>query len=187
MKAIKQRPKRNKPKLKKDHYVCVSLSHVQLFVIPWTVCSPPVSSVHEILQVRIWEWFAMPTSRGSSQPEDQTQVSRNVGGFCLNHQGCPWILEWVAYPFSRGIFPTQESNYTAGGFFTSWVTRETQGLLWVSLSTEGCHTLDLQNWRRKAGVTFMYIMSLKWRRANRFEYQLCHTTELALGSILHYS
>ena len=29
-------------------------------------CSLPVSSVHRILQARILEWFAMPSSRGSS-------------------------------------------------------------------------------------------------------------------------
>ena len=28
----------------------------------------------------------------------------------LSHQGSPRMLEWVAYPFSRGIFLTQESN-----------------------------------------------------------------------------
>ena len=30
-------------------------------------CSPP-DSVHGILQVRVLEWVAMPSSRGSSQP-----------------------------------------------------------------------------------------------------------------------
>ena len=29
-------------------------------------CSPPGSSVHGILQARIFEWVAMPFSRGSS-------------------------------------------------------------------------------------------------------------------------
>ena len=28
----------------------------------------------------------------------------------LNHKGRPRILKWVAYPFSRCIFPTQESS-----------------------------------------------------------------------------
>ena len=28
-------------------------------------CSPPVSSVHGLLQARILEWVAMPFSRGS--------------------------------------------------------------------------------------------------------------------------
>ena len=38
-------------------------------------CSPPGSSDHGILQARILEWVAMPSSRGSSWPRDQTQVS----------------------------------------------------------------------------------------------------------------
>ena len=33
------------------------------------------SSVHGILQARILEWVAMPSSRGSSQPRDRMQVS----------------------------------------------------------------------------------------------------------------
>ena len=37
-------------------------------------CSLPGSSVHGILQARILEWVAIPSSRGSSQPGDQTQV-----------------------------------------------------------------------------------------------------------------
>ena len=44
-------------------------------------CSPPGSSVHGILQVRILEWVAMTSSRGSSQPRDWTPVSRVAGGF----------------------------------------------------------------------------------------------------------
>ena len=42
--------------------------------------SPPGSSVHGILQARILEWVAMPSSRGSSQPRDQTQASHIAGG-----------------------------------------------------------------------------------------------------------
>ena len=34
-----------------------------------------------ILQARILEWAAIPSSRGSSQPRDQTQVSRIAAGF----------------------------------------------------------------------------------------------------------
>ena len=44
-------------------------------------CSPPGSSVHGILQVRILEWVAMPASRGSSQLRDRTWVSCIEGGF----------------------------------------------------------------------------------------------------------
>ena len=47
-------------------------------------CSPPVSSVHEILQARILESVAIPFSRGSSRLRDGTQVSRIAGrGFTI--------------------------------------------------------------------------------------------------------
>ena len=39
-------------------------------------CSPP-GSVHGISQTRILEWVAISSSRGSSQPRDQTQVACN--------------------------------------------------------------------------------------------------------------
>ena len=38
-------------------------------------CSLPGSSVHGILQARVLEWVAMPSSRGSSRPRDWTWVS----------------------------------------------------------------------------------------------------------------
>ena len=44
-----------------------------------TDCSLAGSSVHGILQARILEWVAMPSSRGSSQPRDWTCIS------CLLH------------------------------------------------------------------------------------------------------
>ena len=44
-------------------------------------CSPPGSFVHEILQERIWEWVAVPFSKGSSGPKDWTQVSCIAGRF----------------------------------------------------------------------------------------------------------
>ena len=44
-------------------------------------CSLPGSSAHGILQARIRGWVAMPSSRGSSQSSDRTQVSRTAGGF----------------------------------------------------------------------------------------------------------
>ena len=42
-------------------------------------CSLPGSSVHRILQARILQWVAIPFSRESSQPRDQTQVSSMAG------------------------------------------------------------------------------------------------------------
>ena len=39
-------------------------------------CSPPGSSVLGILQARILEWVAMPSSRGSSRLRDGTHTSQ---------------------------------------------------------------------------------------------------------------
>ena len=54
-----------------------SESRIWLFVTPWAI-------VHGIPQARMLEWAAFPFSRGSSQPRDQTQVSRIAGGFFIS-------------------------------------------------------------------------------------------------------
>ena len=46
-----------------------------------TLCDPVDYAVHGILQARRLPWVAFPVSRESSQPRDQTQVSRIAGGF----------------------------------------------------------------------------------------------------------
>ena len=58
------------------------LSHSVMSDSLWsTGCSPPGSSVHEILQARILEWVVVSSSRGSSWPRDWTCVSWVTGGF----------------------------------------------------------------------------------------------------------
>ena len=59
---------------------CAMISHIQLFVTLWTLAHQALLSMG-ILQARILEWAAMPSSRGSSQPRDWTQVSHIAGGF----------------------------------------------------------------------------------------------------------
>ena len=58
-------------------------------------CSPPGSSVLWILPARTLEWITMSSSRGSSLPRDQTQVSLTAGCilYCLSHHGSPpWSI-----------------------------------------------------------------------------------------------
>ena len=46
----------------------------------------------------------------------------------LSHKESPRLLEWVAYPFSSiSSWPRNRTRVSciAGGFFTSWATRET--------------------------------------------------------------
>ena len=66
--------------------VGVSIACVLVTQLCPTLCNPtdhslPGSSVHGILQARILEWVAIPFSRGSSWPRDQTWVSRIAGRF----------------------------------------------------------------------------------------------------------
>ena len=47
-----------------------STVHIKYWILTW-------------LQLRILDWVAMPSSRGSCQPRDQTQVSWIAGGFFI--------------------------------------------------------------------------------------------------------
>ena len=68
-------------------------------------------TICEILQARVLEWIAFPSSRGSSQLRDQSQVSRIAGGFFTS-----WAIREArdigvsSLPLLRRIFLTQESN-----------------------------------------------------------------------------
>ena len=68
-------------------------------------CNPPGSSVPlsclGILQARILEWVAMPSSRGSSQPRGWTKVSSIAGRFFT-------------------VWATKEAQE----YFTSWATQD---------------------------------------------------------------
>ena len=95
--------------------------------------SPPGSSVHGILQVRVLEWVDISFSRGSSQPMDRTQVSWIAGRFftnwatskapqkvkvtqsCLTVCNSPWNsqgrnIRMGSLSLPQGIFPTHGSN-----------------------------------------------------------------------------
>ena len=57
----------------------------------------------------------------------------------ISHQGSPRILEWVVYSFSKGTSqPRNPIRVTciAGGFITSWATREAHGIMGLYLHWE---------------------------------------------------
>ena len=66
-------------------YVCICIyihacMHAELFPSCPTLCDPTDcgllgSSVHGILQARMLDWVAMPSSKGSSQSRDRTSIS----------------------------------------------------------------------------------------------------------------
>ena len=71
------------------HYISIELPVLFLFLVAQLCltlgnpmgCSPLGSSVVGILQARILEQVAIPFSRGSSWPRDQSWVSCIAGGF----------------------------------------------------------------------------------------------------------
>ena len=101
-----------------------SLSHVWLFAIPQAiVCQAPLSM--RILQARILEWDAMPSSRGSSQPRDWTQVSHIAHRFLTiwatremqiktTVRYCYTLLETPTIPNGGDNVEQQELSFIAG-------------------------------------------------------------------------
>ena len=56
------------------HELCLVTQSCLTLVTPWTVAHQAPLSMG-ILQARILEWVAIPSSKASSQPRDQAQVS----------------------------------------------------------------------------------------------------------------
>ena len=96
----------------------------------------------------------------------------------LSHKGSPRILEWVAYPFSRGSSPPRNwtgVSCTAGGFFTNWAMREAQqknlkSNIFISVAYLGkrflsgtvnikCHNFWKVNWQHLLNLKCCHYVS----------------------------
>ena len=75
----------------------LNLSRARLFVTPWTAACQAALSMG-ILQARILEWVAMPSSMGSFQPRDQTQVSHIAREF--------FTIWWITSNYFRQLSRT---------------------------------------------------------------------------------
>ena len=98
-------------------------------------CSPPGSSVHEDAPGKNTGVGCHALLQGIFPSEGLNPGLPHCRQifYYLSHQGSPRILEWVAYPFSRGS--SLPRNWTgvsciAGRFFTNWAIRETY---WMAL------------------------------------------------------
>ena len=80
-----------------DPYLACSVTQSCLTLCNPVNCSPPGSSVREILQGRILEWAAMSFSGGSSWPRAWTHIS------CVSCSG-----KWILYHFYH--CPTWEAS-----------------------------------------------------------------------------
>ena len=78
-------------------------------------CSPPVSSVHGILQARILEWVAIPFSRGSSWPRDRTCVFWIAGRFFIVWVTNEWKLEPLELKMGALVWKARRELVTLNG------------------------------------------------------------------------
>ena len=79
----------------------------------------------------------------------------------LSQKGSPRILEWVAYPFSRGSsWPRNQTGVSciAGGFFTNWAIRGAQ------MKRECKFKVQNSPLKNRAYLTWDYLMLLVWRQ-----------------------
>ena len=124
-------------------------------------CSPPVSSVHGILQMRLLEWVAMPSSRGFSWPKDQTCVSWIAGVFFTCW--APWEARYI----SIGI-DIYEEIYYGNWLMWLWRLRKTT-VCCLKAGNPGNLVIQfsVQVWRPKIqGSWWYYILVWVWRPKN---------------------
>ena len=144
-----------------------SLSLVGLFATPWTVAHLAPQSMG-ILQTRVLEWIARPSSRGSSQSRDRIQVSHIAGRFltfwatrealCYMKkckvkvsvaQSCPTL--WDSMDSSiHGIFQARVLEWVAisfsrGSFQPRDPPKKQQNYCWVTAVSVGSTTTSGEN------------------------------------------
>ena len=99
-----------------------SFSHVQLSVTPWTVGFQALLSTGFSRQ-EYWSGLSCPPPGDLPNPGSSPGLAHcRWILYRLSQQGSLRILEWVAYPFSRGsCWPRNQTRVScvAGGFFTN--------------------------------------------------------------------
>ena len=137
-------------------------------------CSPPGSSVHGVLQARLLEWIVMPSSKGSSQPSDQTRVS---------------YVSWI----SGGFFTTNATWEALGRFHNvllsfivsliSFIQGKTiHGLDEYSVSQTVEHfpvdvlakISETETWLKLKGVYLGFVRTAAWGTQIQKALELCY-------------
>ena len=102
-------------------------------------------SFHTLIKLcytKALEWSSLvagPKAKSSSEitnPTSFTLSYHDPMGYTVHGILQARILEWVAVPFSRGSSQPRDHtqvSLTAGGFFTSWATREAQRGGWAGI------------------------------------------------------
>ena len=101
-------------------------------------CSPPGSCVHGILQARILEWVAMPSSRGSFWPRDPTRISC---GSCIGRRTSLPLSLLRSPPLS----PTEDQTVTQSDPEARLLSHLLAMPLWASYFTTLCLSFFIHN------------------------------------------
>ena len=125
------------------HYlwsICKSFSRVQPFETPWTLAHLAPLSMG-ILQARILEWVAMPSSWGSSQPRDRVLISSvsHIGRQVLyrcSHLGSPPVAR------TNLQLHREENSWKGGSMLTKLTQYESITGTGGGLVAQSCPTLS---------------------------------------------
>ena len=136
-------------------------------------CSPPGSSVHGILQARILEWVAMPSSRRSFPPRNWTHIS---GVSCLSgrffiHCATWETLSkyWAGQNFHLGFSMRDYENQKCTFWPTKCITKTFSWFLFIRISLVSLHFyhffFDSNAEKKKLFKIYIYIFSQLWKQA----------------------
>ena len=139
-----------------------SLSHVWLFVTPWTIYSP-WNSLGQNTGV-----CSLSLLQGIFPTQGLNPGLLHCGQilYQLSHKGSPRILEWVAYPLSKGS--SQPRNRTgvsciAGGFFTNWAMQEAQRYMYNMSLIALKHTHEIYKNKVVKGIFKIFRVVIVWQ------------------------
>ena len=121
--------------------VCVSVAQSCPTLCDPMNCSPPVSSVHGILQARILEWVATPFFMGSSPTRDWTWVSCIAGRFFSIWATNLFISELLSLSQSPFRFPQQilisnGTSFHGTNFGSLWYIKRALSIFLLNFITE---------------------------------------------------
>ena len=166
-----------------------------------TLCSPmdyslPGSSLHGILQASILEWLAVSSSRGSSQPRDQTQVSCIAGGFFTVWATREAQEYWMGSLFLlQRIFLTQELNQGLLHCRLILYQLSYQGSHPLPLATNKqtnkqkaspCRKLKVRKWRLVVIQSSLHdLMSYKWSLCSVYPFNDSSSLHPILFQVVH--
>ena len=106
---------------------CLIWNKVKAALSCLTLCDPMDYAACGIFQASILEWVAILFSRGSSQPRDQTQVSRIAGRFtrwATRQAHLIWNKDYSNFnsPLYRAIVHTPHRHATWGSMTSTTIT-----------------------------------------------------------------